>query len=119
MLPFIDVLSKVFDKALDFIPDPQKKAEVQMAITRELNRNEEAILAAVLESDKAQAAINLAETNITGSDGFRLFVAGWRPALAWVCVTSFFWSKSTFALSISSMPSSSMPPSSRATLSPQ
>ena len=91
MLPIFDVLAPIVSKVLDFIPDPQKKAEAQLKLQQEIDANSQMILAALTAVDKAQADINLAETNVTGSTAFKLFVAGWRPALAWTCVFSFFW----------------------------
>ena len=37
----------------------------------------------------AQAQIDTAETNVTGSAFFKFFVAGWRPFIGWICGLAF------------------------------
>lgn len=86
MLPILDVLAPIVGKLLDFIPDPAKKAEAQLKLTEELNRNSEAILAALSEVDKAQAATNTEEAKSTN-----VFISGARPFILWVCGASFAW----------------------------
>jgi hypothetical protein len=86
MLPLLDVLGPIVSKVLDFIPDPAKKAEAQLKLTEELNRNQEAILTALSAVDQKQAEINASDS--ASSDKFKSY---WRPALAWVFVLSFTW----------------------------
>jgi hypothetical protein len=86
MIPFLDFLSPIISKVLDFIPDPKLKAEMQLKMTQELNRNQEAILTALSQVDQKQAEINASDS--ASSDKFKSY---WRPALAWVFVLSFTW----------------------------
>ncbi len=86
MLPFLDVLTPIISKLLDFIPDPVKKAEAQLKLTEELNRNQEVLLNALSEVDKAQIEVNTEEAKSTN-----LFVSGWRPAIGWVCGAALTW----------------------------
>jgi hypothetical protein len=86
MIPFLDFLSPIISKALDFIPDPKMKAEAQLKMTQELNRNQEAIIAALSSVDVKQAEINAEDAK--SSDKFKSY---WRPALAWVGVLAFAW----------------------------
>jgi hypothetical protein len=104
MIPIIDALLPLVSKVLDFIPDPQKKAEAQLKLTQELNSNSQAILNALAEVDKAQIAVNQEESKSSS-----LFVSGWRPWLGWVCGASFTWQYviqpiATFVLTASGHP---------------
>lgn len=86
MLPFLDVLTPIVSKILDFIPDPQKKAEAQLKLQQELHTHEQAIISALSAIDQKQADINIEEAKSTN-----WFIAAARPALMWVFVTSFTW----------------------------
>jgi hypothetical protein len=86
MFPLFDVLAPIIGKVLDFIPDPAKKAEAQLKLQTELDTHSQAILSALTEVDKAQAAINVEEAKSSN-----LFIAGGRPAIIWICATAFGW----------------------------
>jgi len=86
MLPFLDILTPIISKVLDFIPDPQKKAEAQLKLQTELDSNSQALLNALTAVDKAQAAVNAEEAKSSN-----LFIAGGRPAIIWICATAFGW----------------------------
>jgi hypothetical protein len=60
---------KVIDK---FVPDPAAKAKAEAELRADL-----------LASDRAQMEVNKAEA-ANGS----VFVAGWRPAIGWVCAAA-------------------------------
>jgi hypothetical protein len=68
-----EVVDKVVDKALSFIPDPEQRAKAVQAI-HEMD----------LRADLAQLEVNKGEA---GSPN--LFVAGWRPFVGWVCGAAF------------------------------
>lgn len=84
MLPLLDVLGPIISKVLDFIPDPQKKAEAQLKLQQELDANSQAIINALTAVDKAQS-----ETNTEEAKSPNLFIAGWRPAIGWTCGAAF------------------------------
>lgn len=86
MIPIFDVLAPIIGKVLDFIPDPQKKAEAQLKLQQEINKHSETILAALTEVDKAQASVNAEEAKSSN-----IFVSGWRPWIGWVCGAAFSW----------------------------
>lgn len=86
MVPFLDFLTPLVEKALSFIPDPKMKAEAQLKMTEELNRNQEAILTALSAVDQKQAEINTEEAKSSN-----LFVSGARPFILWVCGLAFTW----------------------------
>lgn len=86
MIPFLDVLTPIVSKILDFIPDPQKKAEAQLKLQQELDANSQALLNALTAVDKAQA-----ETNTEEAKSLNIFVAGWRPWIGWTCGAAFAW----------------------------
>lgn len=86
MIPILDILAPIIGKVLDFIPDPQKKAEAQLKIQEELDRNQEVIVAALSAIDQKQA-----DTNIEEAKSTNWFIAAARPALMWVFVASFTW----------------------------
>lgn len=60
---------KVLDK---FIPDPAAKAEAAAALRSDLQ-----------QWDRAQTDVNAAE-----AQNQSLFVAGWRPAIGWICAAA-------------------------------
>lgn len=86
MIPFLDVLTPIVSKILDFIPDPAKKAEAQLKLQMELDANSQALLNALTAVDKAQA-----ETNTEEAKSLNIFVAGWRPFIGWTCGAAFAW----------------------------
>lgn len=77
MIPILDGVLGIANKLLDFIPDPSKRAE----------------LAAKLEDERRQADLQLAQMqadiNKIEAGSTNWFVAGWRPAIGWVCATGF------------------------------
>lgn len=87
MIPILgDILKPLLDKALSFIPDPQKKAEAQLALQKELDEHSEKILASLSAVDVAQANVNLEEAK--SSDPF---VSRARPAIMWICAFGLAW----------------------------
>jgi hypothetical protein len=81
------LLSGLFDvgKSLiaRFFPDPAQAAAAQMELVKMQQSGELAQLAAATDLAKAQIAVNQAEA-ASGN----LFIAGWRPAVGWVCVVA-------------------------------
>ncbi len=86
MFPFLDILSPIINKVLDFIPDPQKRAEAQAAALKAAQDHETDILKLLQASDASQASINASEA--ASSDKFKSY---WRPAFGWTCVLGFSW----------------------------
>lgn len=86
MLPFLDILTPIINKVLDFIPDPQKKAEAQLNFQKEIDAKEQAIMAALSGIDQKQADVDLQEAKSTN-----WWIAAARPSLMWVFVASFTW----------------------------
>mgnify|MGYP001379934473 CR=1 FL=1 len=86
MIPFLDFLTPIISKALDYLPDPKLKAEMHLKITQELNRNQEVILAALSAVDQKQADINLEEAK--SPDKFKSYP---RPLAMWACVFGLVW----------------------------
>lgn len=87
MIPLLDVLGPIVSKVLDFIPDPQKKAEAQLKLQQELDSNSQKLLEAFSAMDRAQA-----ETNTEEAKSANIFIAGWRPFIGWTCGAAFAWS---------------------------
>ncbi len=85
MIPF-DIFSPIIQKVLDFIPDPQKKAEAQAAAIKAANDHETDILKLLSASDVAQAQANATEA--ASDDKFKSY---WRPAFGWIGVIGFLW----------------------------
>jgi len=73
------LLGPVVNRLLDLIPDPVQKAQMQQELT-------EKMMAADQQMESAQAAIDQVEAGSTN-----MFVAGWRPAVGWVCVFALAW----------------------------
>lgn len=72
-------LMPVVNRVIDLIPDPAAKQRAQLEMQSKL------LEIATTESNN-QAEINKIEASSTS-----LWVAGWRPAIGWVCATGFFW----------------------------
>ncbi|RMH25688.1 MAG: hypothetical protein D6692_10480 [Planctomycetota bacterium] len=67
------IIGPVVERLANLIPDPQARAKAKEEMERELLR--------------AWAAANAAQTEINRTEAAHksLFVAGWRPAIGWVC----------------------------------
>ena len=63
-----------------FFPDPEKKAAAQLELLKMQQNGDLAKLAS--ETDLAKLQI---QTNIEEAKSTNWFVAGWRPAIGWVC----------------------------------
>ena len=74
----LNIGGKLIDK---FFPDPQAKQEAQIKLMEMAQQGEFKALDAELQMGLGQLEINKAEA-ASGS----LFVAGWRPAVGWICV---------------------------------
>ena len=78
------VISGLFSAAQSlierFFPDPEKKAAAALELARMQQNGELAQLAA--ETDLAKLQI---QTNIEEAKSTNWWVAGWRPAIGWVC----------------------------------
>lgn len=78
------VISGLFSAAQSlierFFPDPEKKAAAQLELLRMQQNGDLAQLAA--ETDLAKLQI---QTNIEEAKSTNWWVAGWRPAIGWVC----------------------------------
>ena len=82
MAGLIDIgtsLLPIVNRVLDLIPDPAAKQKAQLEMQSKL-------LEIASAEGAAQAEINKVEA---GSQS--LFVAGWRPAIGWVCASGFAW----------------------------
>jgi uncharacterized membrane protein len=78
-MEWLSVVSPIVNRVLDFIPNPAEKAKAEAQIRAEL------MAAAVKESE------NQAEINKVEAASSSVFVAGWRPAIGWVCAFAFAW----------------------------
>ena len=78
------VISGLFSAAQSlierFFPDPEKKAAAQLELLKMQQTGELAQLAA--DTDLAKLQI---QTNIEEAKSTNWWVAGWRPAIGWVC----------------------------------
>lgn len=76
LLSFLPIIGTAVDKLLDLIPDPNQRAKAEAEYRK-------AVLDATLAESRDQREINKAEA------GHRsIFVAGWRPAIGWVCAAA-------------------------------
>jgi hypothetical protein len=76
ILDIIDVLGKLVDR---FIPDPQAKLDFQLKLAAIADQE------AAREHDEVMGQIGV---NTAEASNQNLFVAGWRPAVGWVCATA-------------------------------
>jgi Holin of 3TMs, for gene-transfer release len=82
-MSILDLLSPVvgplIDKVVGMIPDPEERQKQKLALEAQLQ-------SAALQAEQSQLDINKVEAASPS-----LFVAGWRPAVGWVCVVAFGW----------------------------
>lgn len=76
---FTPIIGPVIDKMLGMIPNPEERQKQKLAM-------EAALQAAALQAAQSQLDINKVEAASPS-----LFVAGWRPAVGWVCVCGLGW----------------------------
>lgn len=77
----LDFGGKIIDK---IFPDKDKADAAKLELLKMSQDGSLKEMAMVFESDKSQTAVNEAEAKSTS-----LFVAGWRPAVGWVCVAAY------------------------------
>ena len=77
----IPVLGNVFDR---LFPDPAAAADAKVKVMEMAQRGELAHLDADLKMATGQMEVNKAE-----AQHHSIFVAGWRPAIGWVCAAAF------------------------------
>jgi len=73
LLDFLPVIGPAVQKVLSLIPDPNARAKAEAEYQRE-------VLAIAAKAEAEQREINKAEAAHSS-----IFVAGWRPAIGWVC----------------------------------
>jgi hypothetical protein len=79
MFPLVEALAPIIGKVLDLIPDPNARAKA------------EAEMQANLVKFAAEQAAQQAQVNAAEAQSSSLWVAGWRPAIGWVCAAAFAW----------------------------
>ena len=70
-----------------FFRDPEKKAAAQLELLKMQQTGELAALAAETDLAKLQIATNVEEAKHAS-----IWIAGWRPAVGWVCAAAFAYS---------------------------
>ncbi len=84
---FIAPLAELAKSIINRIfPDPAQKAAAELELAKMVQTGELAQLAA--ETDLAKLQI---QTNIEEAKSTNIFVAGWRPAIGWVCALGLGW----------------------------
>lgn len=73
LVSFIPILGPALEKLLSLIPDPNERARAEADFNRR-------VLDAVIMESKDQR-----DTNKVEAAHQSIFVAGWRPAIGWVC----------------------------------
>jgi hypothetical protein len=75
----IGPISALLDKAFSFIPNPEERQKAKLDLQAQLQT-------AVLQAEQSQLDINKTEAASSS-----VFVAGWRPAIGWVCGFALAW----------------------------
>jgi hypothetical protein len=78
-MEWLNIVSPIVSRVLDFIPNPAEKAKAELEIKNQL-------MQAAIQESQNQAEINKNEASHSS-----VFVAGWRPAIGWVCAFGFAW----------------------------
>lgn len=81
MLPILTLLLPLITSVVGkIIPDRAQASQLEYELQKALLERQDEIDKAIAEAAKAQAEVNLAEAQSNN-----LFIAGWRPAVGWVC----------------------------------
>jgi hypothetical protein len=72
-------ISELLDKGLAMIPNPEERQKAKLDLQAQLQ-------SAVLQASQSQLDIDKAEAASPS-----MFVAGWRPAVGWVCCLGLLW----------------------------
>ena len=75
----LDPVSGLLGKIAEFIPNPEERQKAQLQI-------QSLLMQAYVTADQQQRDINKVEAASPS-----LFVAGWRPAVGWLCVFTLAW----------------------------
>lgn len=87
MIPIIASLLPVLTSVLDkVIPNVAAREAAKAEIALKLAENENELLKLLTEVDKGQLEINKME-----AQSAHFFVAGWRPAIGWICASALSW----------------------------
>jgi hypothetical protein len=87
MLPIIASLIPLIGNVLDkVLPNAAERDKVKAEIALKLAENQMELLKTLAEVDKGQLEINKME-----AQSAHFFVAGWRPAIGWICATALSW----------------------------
>lgn len=85
MVPFVTTLIPILGSLFDRVfPDPKDAADAKLEVMRMAQAGELAQLNADLQLATGQIEVNKVEAASQS-----LFVAGWRPAIGWVCGAAF------------------------------
>lgn len=79
ILDIIGGVTPIISKILDFIPDPAQKQRAELEMQKQLMQF------------AAQQAQQQTDVNKTEAQHQSIFVAGWRPAIGWICAAGFGW----------------------------
>jgi Holin of 3TMs, for gene-transfer release len=86
MIPFLDILSPIIGKILDKIPDAGAREKARLEFELQMAQQEQKLIDSLSAIDSKQLEVNAEEAKNSS-----LFVSGWRPGVAWVCVAAFTW----------------------------
>jgi len=89
--PIVDAVLGVIDGPLDkilgrFFPNADDKQKALLEIQEEIQKSKDAITEAALAAQAAQIDVNKTEAASSS-----IFVAGWRPAIGWICGFALAW----------------------------
>lgn len=73
------LIGPILDKVFSFIPNPEERQKAKLDAMAQLQTATIQAAQSQLDIDKVEAASP------------SLFVAGWRPAVGWVCATALAW----------------------------
>ncbi len=73
LVPILDIIGKVVERV---IPDPNQRLQLQLELSKLADQE------AARESQERLAQINVNNTEAANPN---MFVAGWRPAIGWIC----------------------------------
>lgn len=79
-----DIISGVLQVINKVIPDPEKRAEIELEVLKQKQAGEFKEIDAALQQAQMQTDINKVEAT-----NENVFISGWRPFIGWICGFAF------------------------------
>lgn len=80
------LIGPLIDKVASFIPNPEERQKAKIEMEAQVMAQQAEIVKGLIAADLGQMEINKTEAASAS-----MFVAGWRPAIGWICGSALAW----------------------------